>query len=80
VNAVRRNSDSMRKPVLAQPCRLQKLVLENVSWMGVPELSHISISVIIDDLDIVRLALGPSKADTPLIVDFERSIGPRDPP
>jgi hypothetical protein len=25
--------------------------------------------VIIDDLDIVRLALGPSKADTPLIVD-----------
>ena len=29
----------------------------------------VSLSVIIDDFDVVRLALGPMEADAPLIVD-----------
>src|ERR1700691_4427181 len=69
VNAVRRNADSMCKPILAEACQLQKLVLEDVARMRVLQLGHLRLSMIVDDLDIMRLALGPTKADAPLIVD-----------
>ena len=69
MNAIGRNADRVRKPVLAEPRRLQKLVLEDIARMRIFQCSHLSLSVTIDDFDVLRLALGPMEADAPLIVD-----------
>jgi hypothetical protein len=40
-------------------------VLEDIARMGIFGRGHLSLSVIIDDLGIMRLAIGPTKADAP---------------
>src|SRR3974377_1136776 len=63
-------------PVLAHANLLEEFFFQNLTGMGIANLSHDHIllfttrgSVVVHDLDIRSVPIEPSKADTPLIVD-----------
>jgi hypothetical protein len=65
----------MRQLVLAHADVVEKLLLQNFTGMRVAKLAHeMFLSVIVHDLDIFDIALGPSEADTPLIVDADAHL------
>src|SRR5262249_52866682 len=60
----------MRQLVLAHADLGEEFLLQDLTGVWVAKLGHgVSWSVIVDDLDVFGIAIGPSKADAPLIVD-----------
>jgi hypothetical protein len=74
VDAPRRHTDIPSQPVLGQAQRLEKIRREDFTRMNGIQLSsgHATPSsntlVIIDDLNLVGIAILPAKADPPLLV------------
>src|SRR3546814_17470735 len=63
-----------RQRVLADAERDEALLQQDFTGMDVGEGGHRSspaVSVVIDDLHVVRIAAAPAEADSPLVVDPE---------
>ena len=71
VNAVERHLQVARKARLIDAGRLEELLAQDLARMNRGQLRtrHKALLVIIRNLDIIRVALTPAKADAPLIVD-----------
>ena len=78
VDAPRRHTDGLGQRILAQPHRREPFLGQDLSggrqwdftWHG-PLLLY---SVVVDDLDLRRLARGETEADAPLIVDADAEL------
>src|SRR3546814_7573956 len=74
VDPARRDAHRARQRVLADAERDEELLQQDFTGMDIGEGGHRSspaVSVVIDDLHVVRIAAAPAEADTPLVVDPE---------
>src|SRR5690606_13087556 len=70
VDAARRDACRASKRVLADTHRHQELFQQHFAGMDVGEALHGRLrSVVVDDPDVVRIAIMPAKAHAPLVVD-----------
>ena len=76
VNAIARHADRMSELVLAHADLVEDFFLQNLAGMGIAKLNHDCAlhflqhrSVVICNLNVHGILIGPSETDTPLIVD-----------
>ena len=70
VDSSRRNTDVSSQSVLRDPQGFEEFCREDLARMDRCKFtgSHGTLSVIVDDLDVIRIAILPSEANAPLII------------
>ncbi len=70
IDSSRRNADIVRQTILRNLERLQKILEQHFAGMNRQQFAacYRVTSVIVDDLDRMRVSIDPSKANTPLII------------
>jgi len=69
VDSARGNPKVFAKPILTYGQRLEELLFQNLARMYGRNLLHVSPLVIIYDFNVMRTAMAPDEADSPLLID-----------